>query len=89
MLTAWHGARWQKSDSGAITIELPITDQLPEPELRDALAAAEVEIVVAAGLSRLCITGESARPASRARARLPQPVAASREGRKKARSSSA
>jgi len=32
------------------------TGQLPGPELRDALAAAEVEIVIAAGLSRLCIT---------------------------------
>jgi len=58
-------------------IELLITDQLPEPELRDALAAAEVEIAVAAGLSRLCVTGECARPASRARARRrPQPAAA-------------
>ena len=54
-----------KEGSGAITIELPITGQLPEPGLRDALAAAEVEIVIAAGLSRLCVTGESARPASR------------------------
>lgn len=33
-------------------VELLITDQMPEPELRDALAAAEAEIVVAAGLSR-------------------------------------
>jgi hypothetical protein len=38
-------------------IELLSTDQLPEPDLRDALAAAEVEIVIAAGLSRLCVTG--------------------------------
>ena len=59
-------------------IEL-ITGRLPEPGLRDALAAAEVEIVIAAGLSRLCVTGESARPASRARARRhPQPAAAAR-----------
>ena len=50
-------------------IELLSTDQLPEPDLRDALAAAEVEIVIAAGLSRLCVTGECARPADRARAR--------------------
>jgi len=65
-----------KRDSGAVTIELPLTDQLAEPGLRDALAAAEVEIVIAAGLSRLCVTGESARPASRARVRGPQPAAA-------------
>jgi hypothetical protein len=37
-----------KRGSGAITIEL-ITDQLPEPELRDTLAAAGVEIVITAG----------------------------------------
>jgi DeoR/GlpR family transcriptional regulator of sugar metabolism len=35
-----------------------ITDQMPAAELRDALAAAEVEIVVAAGLFRLCGIGE-------------------------------
>ncbi len=58
-------------------IEL-IADQMPEPELRDALAAAEVEIVIAAGvISAVRYRGECETCQPR-RARRPQPGAAAR-----------
>jgi hypothetical protein len=55
-IVVMHSSKFGRSAFAHIVrldaIELLITDRLPEPELRDALAAAEVEIVVASGLSR-------------------------------------
>jgi len=59
-MVVMHSSKFGRSAFAHIVwldaIELLITDQMPEPELRDALTAAEVEIVVAAGLSRACAT---------------------------------
>ena len=52
-IVVMHSSKFGRSAFAHIVrldaIELLITDQMPEPELRDALTAAEVEIVVAAG----------------------------------------
>jgi DeoR/GlpR family transcriptional regulator of sugar metabolism len=55
-IVVMHSSKFGRSAFAHIVrldaIGLLITDQLPEAELREALAAAEVEIVVASGLSR-------------------------------------
>jgi DeoR/GlpR family transcriptional regulator of sugar metabolism len=54
-IVVMHSSKFGRSAFAHIVrldaVELLITDQMPEPELRDALASAEVEIVVAAGLA--------------------------------------
>ena len=50
-MVVMHSSKFGRSAFAHIVrldaVELLITDQMPEPELRDALTAAEVEIVVA------------------------------------------
>ena len=54
-IAVMHSSKFGRSAFAHIVrldaVELLITDRLPEPELRDALTAAEVEIVVASGIS--------------------------------------
>lgn len=56
-IVVMHSSKFGRSAFAHIVrldaIGLLITDRLPEPELRDAPAAAELEVVVASGLFRL------------------------------------